>query len=171
MHSQLLIILLTLLNFPSGSHSYPFADHALYLSLVEVDHKNFGSTATIKIKVFANDMEDAIMNASNKRIDFLDPTNCTKDKPMVEAYFLEHFMYTINGERATLVFTKCEPNGDAVWFYFKINCPDRWSQVDIKADFLMELFPTQSNVITIYHGEEKRFLRITNSHPNEMVTF
>lgn len=171
MHSQLLIILLALLSFSPDPHSYPFADHALYLSLVEVDHKNFGSTATIKIKVFANDIEDAIMNASHKRIDFLDPAKCTRSKPMVEAYFSKHFSYAINGERMALAFTNCEPNGDAVWFYFKINCPDKWRQVDVMADFLMELFPTQSNVITITHGEEKRFLRITNSHTKEMVTF
>ncbi|MBX2942049.1 MAG: hypothetical protein KF860_06870 [Cyclobacteriaceae bacterium] len=171
MQSQLLIILFTLWSLPSGWHVYSFSDHALYLSLVEVEHKDFGNTASVKIKVFANDMEDAIMNASNKRIDFLNLSNCERGAPEVEAYFSRHFNYVIDGVLTTLVLTKCEPNGDAIWFHFTINCPDKWSQVDVKADFLMELFPTQSNVITIRHGEQKRFLRITHSNPQEIVKF
>jgi len=149
----------------------PDMDHALYLSLVEVDHKNSGKTAVVKIKVFADDMEDAIMNASKKRIDFLKPTNCESSKSEVEAYFANHFGYSINGNWIPLTLTNCEPTGDAIWFYFTIDCPDKWTTVTVKADFLMELFPTQSNIITIYHGEEKRFLKTTTLHTEEVVTF
>ncbi|MEQ8364049.1 MAG: hypothetical protein RH948_14350 [Cyclobacteriaceae bacterium] len=172
MQSQLIVFFLTLLSFPFSREIPPAVEnHALYLSLVEVDHKDLGATAVIKIKVFADDMEDAIMNVSERRIDFLKTSNCDNGRSEVEAYFTKHFEYSINGKRAALTFTHCEPNGDAIWFHFKINCPNRWTKVEVKADFLMELFPTQSNIVTIYHGEEKRFLKITNAHPEEAVTF
>ncbi|MFZ1808830.1 MAG: DUF6702 family protein [Cyclobacteriaceae bacterium] len=171
MHSQLLVFIIALLNFPINWDSKPVDNHALYLSLVEVDHTDMADTATIKVKVFADDMEDAIMNASKKRIDFLNPSNCDSSKPEVEAYFASHFNYSINDKRTALKLIDCEPNGDAIWFHFKIDCPEKWIKVDVKADFFMELFPTQSNIITIYHGAEKRFLKITNSHLKEIVTF
>lgn len=171
MQIQIVAILFALVSFSTGWDFNPDSDHAIYLSLIEVDHKNLGSTAVIKVKVFANDMEDAIMNASKRRIDFLNPSNCDSSRSEVEAYFAAHFDYSINGKKAVLTLTHCEPNGDAIWFHFKINCPAQWTKVDVKADFLMELFPTQSNIVTIYHGEEKRFLKITNTHLKEVVTF
>ena len=170
MQSQILL-LLALIAAPSAKYIDFREDHAIYISLIEVDHKDFGGNATIKIKVFANDMEDAIRNASNKTINFLDPSGCANGKAEVEDYFSRHFSYTIDGKATPLALAQCEPKGDAVWFYFRIDCPARWGQVEVKADFLMELFPTQSNVITIHHGDEKRFLRTTNSHPKEVVKF
>jgi len=169
--SQLLAILFTLMSAPFSSVQHPDNDHAIYLSLVEVDHKNLGGTATIKIKVFTDDMEDAILNTFKKRFHFLDTSDCEGIQSEIETYFAAHLSYSINDKSTSLALSHCELNGDAVWFHFDIECPDQWDKVDVKADFLMELFPTQSNIITIYHGQEKRFLRITNSNLEETTTF
>lgn len=171
MQIQLFGFLLLLLSFPFSWESIPGDNHAIYLSLVEVDHKDLGIVATVKVKVFADDMEDAMMNAFKKRINFLDASSCDSGKSEVEAYFEKYFSYRINNKLATLTLVNCEANGEAIWLYFKIDCPDKWTRVEVKANFLMELFPTQANIITIYHGDEKRFLKITHAHPEEVVTF
>lgn len=116
-------------------------------------------------------MEDAIMNTFNKRIRFLAASDCEGIQYEIETYFSSHLSYSINNKSTSLALSHCELNGDAVWFHFEIECPDQWNKVNVKADFLMELFPTQSNIITIYHGEEKRFLRITSSNLEETTTF
>lgn len=171
MQIQLFGFLLFLLSFPFNWESQPADDHAIYISLVEVDHKDLGGSATVKVKVFADDMEDAMMNAFKKRIDFLDASSCDASKVQVEAYFKKHFSYSINNKLANLTLIHCEANGDAIWFYFKMDCPDKWTRIEVRANFLMELFPTQANIITIYHGDEKRFLKITHTRPEEVVIF
>lgn len=146
-------------------------DHAIYLSVAEVEHKNSEKKAKIKIKVFTNDLEDVLMNAYHERISLDDASICEKNKIMIEGYFLKHFKYAINGISIALSFERCETNGDATWLHFNITCPPQWNKISVTADYLMELFPTQSNVVSIQHGNEKRFININKSKTSDVVTF
>lgn len=146
-------------------------DHAIYLSVAEVEHKNLEKKANVKIKVFTNDLEDALMNAYDERISLGDASICEENKTKIEGYFLKHFKYAINGNNVVLIFDRCETNGDATWLHFNIACPMQWNKISVTADYLMELFPTQSNVISIQHGNEKRFININKSKTSDVVTF
>jgi len=164
------VLLLTILGIGPVSLDSK-GDHAIYISVVEINHNQGDEMATIKVKVFTNDMEDALKNAFNKNISLMDASACNQNKTDVERYFMKHFSYSVNDKLLDLRLTTCESNGDAIWFHFQIDCPSQWKEVSITADYLMELFPTQSNVVSIHHGDQKRFLRITKSESKGVVTF
>lgn len=145
-------------------------DHAIYLSVAEVEHKKSKTEAQIKIKVFTNDIEDALFNESQQRIK-LSESSAFDHKKDIQAYFLNHFQFSINSEKQAINFSHAEFAGDAVWFYFNLSCPYSWKEVYIKADYLMEMFPTQSNVISIAHYSKKQFVRLTNSKKSDTITF
>lgn len=165
------ILSLTFLSFIPHSTDLMNGDHAIYLSVAEVEHKNSERKAIIKIKVFTNDIEDALMNTYHERISLGDASICAKNKTKIEGYFLKHFKYAINGNIGMLTFERCETNGDATWLHFNIACPAQWHKISVTADYLMELFPTQSNVVSIQHGNEKRFININKSKTSDAVTF
>lgn len=130
-----------------------------------------GDSTIIKIKVFSDDLEDALMNAFRKRVTLSDPSTCRVNKNEITGYFSEHFKCTINQSKLKIRLSRCETAGDATWFYFTADCPTAWTEVKISADYLLELFPTQSNVVSISHGKKKHFLRLTQSKTSEVITF
>jgi hypothetical protein len=49
---------------------------------------------------------------------------------------------------------------DVYLLEFIMDCEKVWNNLEIKADYFMELFPTQSNIIQIEYKNEKRFHRL-----------
>lgn len=175
-HLFLTLVFISILNYFGRSDNGPIElvknyNHAIYISVVEIEHQDLGNNAKIKIKVFTDDFKDAIMNASKKRIEFSKGQTCSNYKTVVEGYFDKHFKATINGEPLSITFISCELNGDSVWLYFDMDCPANWKDISVSADFLMELFPKQSNVVSIYHGNHKRFFRLTLNSITKKITF
>jgi len=175
-HLFLVLVFISFLNYSGKSENGAIElvknySHAIYISVVEIEHKDLGNNAKIMIKVFTDDFKDAIMNASKKRIDFSKGNKCSDNKSVIEEYFNKHFKTTINDKLLSISFNSCELNGDSVWLYFDMDCPANWKDISVTADFLMELFPKQSNIVSIYHGNDKRFLRLTLNSITQKVTF
>lgn len=146
-------------------------EHAIYLSVAEVVHEPNRNHAEIKIKVFTDDMEDALSNLVESRITLISEKDCEANKLNIEAYFTKHFTFSVDNKLLNLSYTQSELLPDAVWIQFRINCPAQWSKVEVKADYLMELFPTQSNVVSITYNGEKRFSNFTRSKTQESFKF
>ena len=160
--------------FLIGSLSTVFVfkrDHAIYLSVAEVVHEPSGTNAQIKIKVFTNDLEDALFNELGQRITLSDAATFAVNKKYIQQYFANHFELTIDNKKQKPTLSRAALTGDAIWFYFNMSCANNWKDVSVKADYLMELFPTQSNVISIEHDSKKQFLRLTNSKKSDAVRF
>ncbi len=168
-HFLILVIFLLFSSFSFVTSTQ--SDHAIYLSVVEIVQSSNPEIANIRIKVFTNDIEDAIRNQSGQLIQLSDLLICENRKFTIESYFGSHFQISINESSADLFLISCEEAVDATWFNFRINCPAQWKQINIKANFLMELFPTQANVISVQKGSDKRFIRLTNSKSSELVKF
>jgi hypothetical protein len=147
------------------------SEHAVYLSVAEVLHIKGKGDSSIKIKVFTNDIEDAVANEFHQRIKLADTSAFELQRASLQEYFNNHFQISVNQKRQVLTLHRSEVNGDAIWFYFKMTSASNWEEVLIKADYLMELFPTQSNVISIEHDTKKQFVRLTNAKKSETVRF
>ena len=103
MYKPFNLLFIYLLIFPQrGEYKLIYSipskvNHAIYISIVEIEHQDLGNNAKIKIKVFTDDFKDAMMNASQKRIEFSKGQTCSDYKSVIEGYFDKHFKTTING--------------------------------------------------------------------------
>ncbi len=147
------------------------ANHAIYIAVVEINHKSRATTAEVVIKVFTNDLEDALFNAYKKHTKLESEDNCEAHGLLFEKYFSTHFSCVINDQERQISFKNCEKNEDTLWLRFDMTCPERWNNLRLTADFLMELFPTQSNVISVFHGDKKKYFRLTNSKKSRQIRF
>ena len=138
--------------------------HAIYVSVVEIEQ------GSINVKVFANDLEDAIFNHSRQRPDLLN-ADCGQSKVLIANYFNDHLTCTIDGKEQKFTLVSCEVNDISLWLTFDFKSPATWGQVELTADYLMELFPTQSNVVSITYQTEKRMFRLTKESSTEIITF
>lgn len=146
-------------------------DHAIYLSVAEITQNEKKDEVSIRVKVFINDIEDAVLNETHQRINLPDSSAFNSQKVFLEAYFKDHLVLTLNDKAVQLELAGHELNGDAIWLKFTAKCESKWKAISVKADYLMELFPTQSNVISIVYDNKKHFARLTNSKSREEIKF
>ncbi len=157
----ILLYLLFSTTFNAYSLGINNSNHALYISVLELSHFPTSQTAQLKIKIFANDLGDALQNERNQRISIDSLSITESSKEAILQYFSKHVILKINHTECNLDFDKVEKNGDSLWLYFHANTPSQWKHFYMKADYLMELFPTQSNIVSITNGSKKRFAKLS----------
>ena len=140
-------------------------EHALYLGTLQLKFEEQLSEAHLDVKVFSDDLQSAIRNASE---DFqAGPLSelFAHNRPLIEAYFHEHVQLQINGTPQVLKLYSNEQINDTHILQFKIKCPKSWTRLEITGDFFMELFPTQTNVVSVSYLEQKQFARLSKQQP------
>lgn len=130
--------------------------HAIYISVLELNQ----TTKTLTIKVFANDFSDVLFNLSNQRVNLL-KEDCQQYQELIQQYFNSHLVIKVDGTILQPVLQSCEINDTSIWLHFAFSTADTWKKLELKADYLMELFPTQSNIVNLMYKEEKKMFRLT----------
>ena len=145
-------------------------NHALYVSVLEIEKEQSRERASIMVKIFSDDLEDAIFNHAQQRLDLLGG-NCGQGKTYISNYFNDHLKLRIDGKEQSYSYLSCEVNDISLWLTFEFTTLTSWNEVEITADYLMELFPTQSNVVSITYHSEKRMFRLTKGATRENISF
>lgn len=117
-------------------------DHAIYISVLELDKSQ------MKVKVFIDNLEDALRNDSNS----------------IEDYFQKKIKLQINSQNLYFSLNEVKEEGDSYWISFNMTTPENWRTFYLKADYLMELFPNQTNVVKVMI-DKPQFFRLTKSNP------
>lgn len=123
-------------------------DHAIYVSVLEIDHQE------MKVKVFMDDLNDAIRN----------------DSSSIEEYFQKKINLQTDDESVIFSFQEVTEEGEIYWITFKLEMPEEHGLVNLKADYLMELFPDQTNVVKV-NGKQSLFFKLDKSNPSCHFSF
>ena len=167
MYLQIIAIAL----FFSGNMMASTPDHAFYIAVIEINHTAHAKEAELTVKVFSDDMCDALRNASQSA-EAVEPEQvCTKYAEELADYFAGHLSLYLNANPTQLKLNGCEEIGDTYQLSFSMACPEEWDELRITADFLMELFPTQSQMVHIAHNGNTITARLTAKHKSHTVTF
>ncbi|MEP3388147.1 MAG: DUF6702 family protein [Reichenbachiella sp.] len=130
--------------------------HAIYLSsaTVSLDERE----AKVEIRVFTSDLNDALYQYGTS-VGSEDRSSAT-----VEAYFSQHLVF---GTNQKLTLEKMERVGESTTLIFNAEFSDLAPQ--LRADYLMEIFPTQQNVVTIQKQEQRNFYRLYLGHQMALI--
>ena len=154
---------------------FAFSDreHGIYISVVEVKHSTSPLMTTIRIKVFKDDLQNALQNAfpAQKEQFALTADFCETQKISIQQYFSENFKLNVNEKACSLKLKKGEDFSDAFWLHFQAKSPEKWKTLHVEAPFFMELFPNQSNILTIRYNQMKRFERLTMNQSTKTFRF
>lgn len=133
--------------------SFIYPDHAIYISVIEIRKQE--NITEIKVKVFQDDLQNAIKNYSGVVVLTAPEAFPQKYPNEIESYFREHLK--VNDLSYQL--KSSELNGDSYWFTF-LSENAEWTKINATADYLMELFPTQENILKVLLNGETRFCRL-----------
>ncbi len=136
------------------------SDHALYIGLINIDHSPAARVAQIRIRVFNDDLENALKNTFSGFEAVGPELVCESSEQWIQNYFEQHLAIKINGKKQALQLVQCLIQNDIAQLSFESKCAPVWKEVNVQTDIFQELFPTQSNVIQLSDGEEKRFARL-----------
>lgn len=133
--------------------------HAVYISVVEIEAK------TIRIKVFSDDLRDAIRNHTGITSDSSTTNYCDRYQNEIQQYFYQKLTLTINESNVAFQYKESSEEGDSYWITFGFTKEEDWKSVKVEDKHFMELFPTQSNIIKV-NWPELRFNRLTLGQPS-----
>ena len=145
--------------------------HEFYLSMIDVSHRDTTDMAKFTVKVFTDDLENALYNMDKTVISFNKTTVDSSNLNALSRYFDAHLKIAINGSTVHLKCADWEIKGESTFIYFHSICPTHWSDLELMADYFMELFPTQMHVVQVYNLTERRFIRLTARHKRQAVVF
>lgn len=134
--------------------------HAVYVSVIEVEQGQKGE-GEVRLKIFTNDLQDAIYNQTGHRLNLSD-SPCVRVEKELMGYLNQHFKLSLDNNQVNLSLERCEINDMSIWIYLRFD-QTRWRTINIHADYLMELFPTQTNVVSVKFGNIKRMGKMTNA--------
>ena len=166
---NLLIRVLLLIGLILGNQKPK--DHAIYISVIEIDHAQKRPELLLRIKIFSDDLDDVIKNAAGVSMGLKegkDPGPFVKE---LEQYILQKVSLTLNQSKLHPKIRHIEQNGDTHWIQLGVGCPEEWEELRVKTNLLTELFPTQANIVRVNHGSEKRFARLTKNRPEISFEF
>lgn len=150
----MLFVLLISLHFLTPKST---TDHAVYLSVLEIDGKQ------MRAKVFTDNIQDAIRNDSEEFVPTAEEEFPNRNRSAIEKYFQKKIELEINNRGVSISLQEASLEGDSYWITFHLETAEKWETFYLKADYLMELFPDQTNVVKIIN-EKPRFFRLTKSN-------
>jgi len=166
----MLLILITWLGLFNWHHHEEPVTHAIYISVLEVEQLSAKENGIIRVKIFMDDLQDAIYNQTARHINLVDDS-CAKNKELVEAYFKKHLKIKINSTELEYKLVSCEVNDISIWFEYSFVVVGNWQTLEIEADYLIELFPTQSNVVSLNYLKQKKMFRLSKGETLKRVSF
>ena len=149
-----------------SSFSYP---HAIYISVIELN-KTPGNKIIMNCKVFSDDLQSALRNYSSSYkhspIDLVASSNAE----IIPKYFNERLLVHLDGVRVLFKYNGYEQESDAHFLSFEGTFQSEPKEITIKADYFMELFPDQSNVIKLNWSEEVGVLMGRTQQKEKSIT-
>ncbi len=142
--------------------------HAFYISISEIVYEADHSV-TITIKMFTNDLQDAIHHQHNKTIALT--ANGKIPEKYLEQYISSKFNIAINGEAQTLHLIQQTTEVESTWCKLKITAVKNIQSLKVRNELLTELFSSQTNIVRIDNAGEKRFLKLGKAYFQDEVKF
>ena len=124
--------------------------HPFFISLTEIRYNPSSQKMEIAQKIFWDDLEVALGNHFDEKVDFLNPTDKAKLDRQVKEYLLKNNQVTVNGKVLTLNFLGFEIEEDAAWFYIESSTSELPKTVEVKNTILLEDFDGQQNIVHVY---------------------
>lgn len=124
--------------------------HPFFISLTEMRYNAASQKMEIAQKIFWDDLEVALGNEFEEKVDFLKPNDKAKLESQIKTYLLKHNQIWVNGKLLTLNYLGYEVEEDAAWFYLESSQAEIPKTVEMKNTILLDDFDGQQNIVHVY---------------------
>lgn len=120
--------------------------HPFYLSVTEIEYFPKNQRVGISIKLFSDDLENAINENAKVKIDII-KGNKSQNNVLLKTYIQEHFSIAVNGQQKIPAFLGYEIDKDATWIFLELNAQNIAPKlIRIQSDLLYDQHHEQINI-------------------------
>lgn len=143
--------------------SFHSRKHPYYIGLTEISDKG-KAEIQVSVRLFTNDLEEALRKSSGKSIDMINPKNKAEADSMLFRYISKHLSVTINAKLQALHYVGYEQEEESIWTYLEIKKPKPLVIKTMKVGntILYDYFPAQTHIIRVNRLEDGESKKITN---------
>jgi hypothetical protein len=146
----------------------PIIFHPVYISTAEIVFQQDG-TWSGEIKIFFDDLEDAIQNMHGKRPNLIQQ-NLIKHRSEITSYLTANLKFVQADKRLVYNASECHRLEDIVVITIEGAVPWQEADLSIENTILVELFETQKNIMTIQCSTEKAFFYLNKRNSRKLFT-
>lgn len=130
--------------------------HKFHTSFTEMDDNEREHSLEITLRTFPDDLENILSKRAGKSV-HLDDKKETGTQTL--AYLQETFqLRDALGQLSKLAWVGMEVQVDAVWIYFEAKMPHGLEGMQLRNQFLCDLYEDQSNLVNVKDGNKKTSL-------------
>ncbi|MCL6260044.1 hypothetical protein M3O96_13165 [Aquiflexum sp. TKW24L] len=145
--------------------------HPFYISLTEIRYNPTNQSLEIAQKIFWDDLEIALGEKFNTKVDFLNPKSKADLEDMAKVYLLEKNEIKVNGQKVSMTYLGYEIEEEAAWFYLEAANVPLPKKVEIKNEVLISNFESQQNIINFYLEKSPKSLILYKDNESGELTF
>jgi hypothetical protein len=151
--------------------SFHLNKHPFYLGVVDIKQDAKQHTLNVSVKLFINDIEDALKKTSTKNIDLLNPKNKQEMETELFAYIKKRLSISVNNKATPLDFIGYEREEEAIWTYIEIKKVNQPKTITVDAKLLYDFLPQQSNIVHAEINGIKKSSKVTNPDSKVELSF
>ncbi|NEN23904.1 hypothetical protein G3O08_10375 [Cryomorpha ignava] len=140
---MLLILFLGMLNVSASTHEF-------YVGMTEIRYSENSQSYQITLKLFTDDLENAIYKASGDSLNLGNPKELPQSDNLISNYLRKHLSLEDGNENPlTLNDVGRETELDVTWIYFESQEMKPQDALRIKNDIFMEMHPEQTHIVNL----------------------
>jgi hypothetical protein len=162
-----ILLFTAIFNLTEGmSSAHPFK-----ASVCEINYNDGSGRLEITLKLFTDDLEECIRERTGiaLRLD-TEGENPSAEK-LIDEYVQAGMQVRINGSQVALKFLGKEYEPGVTWCYLESAETVFPSDLSVYSSIMIELYPTQSNIVHIQAGKQKKSLLLGSGRLSGTVKF
>ncbi len=139
------------------------------MGVTEIKYDQTEKAFHVSVKLFTNDLEDALRKTSGKSVDVLNPKNKVELDTILSHYIKDRLQIAINSKNVTLAYIGHEKEEEALWTYFEIKKITAPKKIAVTTKLLYDYLPQQTNIVHAEISGLRKSSKVTN--PDNFVEF
>jgi len=155
-----LVLLVAFGLSPSRGGTGAAAAHKFHTSFTEADYNAAERSLQITLRTFPDDLENVLGRRRGKAVRLDEKKDA---EPLLLAYLQETFqLKNAKGEIVKLSWVGLDAGVDSAWLYFEARLPEGTAGVQLRHQFMFDLYDDQINLVNVKQDERKHALTFKN---------
>jgi hypothetical protein len=143
--------------------------HPFYLSVTDLKYKAEDQRLQGMVKIFSNDLEEALKILENKKVDLLHPADKIQTQNMLKRYLERRLKLKVNSKSIEYDVLGFETEEESIRIYIESRICQKPKQVIIENSLLYDFLKEQMNIVNFESGSETRTYKVNN--PEKRIEF
>jgi hypothetical protein len=145
--------------------------HPFYLGIVHLKHNTTNKSIESSVKLFVNDLEDALKKQTNKPIDLINGTNKDELNKLIQGYVKKNLAVKVNNKLIDLNYVGFEVEKEIVWIYSEYKNIKSIQSMQVDCSLLYEHIKQQTNIIRIEVNNNEQSTKLNKPEKTAKFSF